>query len=264
MLRSSGCGFTPSPTDSEPCGSKSTSSTLRPSSARVAPRLIVVVVLPTPPFWLQRATMVAGPPVGGPGSGRSGQGRPVGPITGSGISGSSVTGAPGTRNSSTTPAFSAGSKSASRSAPSTVVRPPDENSPALSDCCTPVLLVPGRADRQRARPARRALRVSLVRPRVRTQVHLAEMVDRHQRVDLRGGHRGVTEELLDDPHVRAAVQQVGSEGVPEGVGRDLRLDTGTFGDRAQDRPGALSGQPGAARVQEQRRRAAPPRRERRP
>mgnify|MGYP003694575425 CR=1 FL=1 len=39
-----GCGFTPRPTDSEPCGSKSTSSTCRPSSASAAPRLIVVVV----------------------------------------------------------------------------------------------------------------------------------------------------------------------------------------------------------------------------
>src|SRR5829696_4995988 len=33
----------------------STSSTWRPCSARAAPRLMVVVVLPTPPFWLARA-----------------------------------------------------------------------------------------------------------------------------------------------------------------------------------------------------------------
>ena len=48
----SGAGSGPRPTESEPCGSKSTSSTLRPYSASEAPRLIVVVVLPTPPFWL--------------------------------------------------------------------------------------------------------------------------------------------------------------------------------------------------------------------
>jgi hypothetical protein len=83
MLVSRMCGLTPSPTDSEPCGSKSTSKTLRPVSARAAPRLIVVVVLPTPPFWLQSAMINArfgwlGS--GGTGTGRSGIGRPVGPI----------------------------------------------------------------------------------------------------------------------------------------------------------------------------------------
>ena len=52
MVRSISCGLSPRPTESEPCGSKSTSSTLRPNSASEAPRLMVVVVLPTPPFWL--------------------------------------------------------------------------------------------------------------------------------------------------------------------------------------------------------------------
>src|SRR5919106_4794717 len=83
MLRSSSCGLNPRPTDSEPCGSKSTSSTFRPSSASAAPRLMVVVVLPTPPFWLHIASTSAGPcSVSGGGSGRSGIGRPVGPISG--------------------------------------------------------------------------------------------------------------------------------------------------------------------------------------
>src|SRR6478752_1287272 len=78
------CGLSPSPTDSEPCGSKSTSSTLRPNSASDAPRLIAVVVLPTPPFWLHIETTRARPWLfTGPGSGRSGIGRPVGPSLGS-------------------------------------------------------------------------------------------------------------------------------------------------------------------------------------
>ena len=47
--------------DSDPCGSKSTSSTLRPNSASDAPRLMVVVVLPTPPFWLHIDTTRAPP-----------------------------------------------------------------------------------------------------------------------------------------------------------------------------------------------------------
>src|SRR6218665_953804 len=52
---------TPSPAERAPCGSKSTASTRRPYSARLAPRLIVVVVLPTPPFWLHTAMIRAGP-----------------------------------------------------------------------------------------------------------------------------------------------------------------------------------------------------------
>src|SRR5262249_13426428 len=70
------------PTESAPCGSKSTSSTRRPNSASAAPRLMVVVVLPTPPFWLHTATTRAGPClVIGLGCGNTGMGRPVGPVT---------------------------------------------------------------------------------------------------------------------------------------------------------------------------------------
>src|SRR5579859_4017901 len=39
------------------CGSRSMSSTRRPRTASSAPRLTVVVVLPTPPFWLAMAMM---------------------------------------------------------------------------------------------------------------------------------------------------------------------------------------------------------------
>jgi hypothetical protein len=42
---------------------------------------MVVVVLPTPPFWLHIATIRAGPWVSrGTGSGNTGIGRPVGPM----------------------------------------------------------------------------------------------------------------------------------------------------------------------------------------
>ena len=79
-MRSSSIGFTPRPTDSAPCGSKSTSSTFCPYSASAAPRLMVDVVLPTPPFWLHIAMMRAGPcSTGGRGTGKRGIGRPVGP-----------------------------------------------------------------------------------------------------------------------------------------------------------------------------------------
>ena len=80
MVRSSSCEATPRPADSAPCGSRSTSSTRRPYSASAAPRLIVDVVLPTPPFWLHTAITVAGPwLVSGRGVGMVRQGRPVGP-----------------------------------------------------------------------------------------------------------------------------------------------------------------------------------------
>ena len=45
----------PRPVDALPCGSRSMTSVRNPSSARQAPRLTVVVVLPTPPFWLATA-----------------------------------------------------------------------------------------------------------------------------------------------------------------------------------------------------------------
>src|ERR1700760_1028132 len=42
----------PRPVDALPCGSESISSTRSPTAARAVPRLMAVVVLPTPPFWL--------------------------------------------------------------------------------------------------------------------------------------------------------------------------------------------------------------------
>src|SRR5690625_2415913 len=69
----------PNPADAAPWGSRSTSSTLRPYSASAAPRLIVVVVLPTPPFWLHIAMIRAGPcPLSGSGTGKSRAGGPAG------------------------------------------------------------------------------------------------------------------------------------------------------------------------------------------
>src|ERR1700704_748777 len=45
----------PRPVEALPCGSRSTISTFSPIAARAVPRLIAVVVLPTPPFWFARA-----------------------------------------------------------------------------------------------------------------------------------------------------------------------------------------------------------------
>src|SRR4051794_7928720 len=46
----------PSPVLAFPCESRSTISTERPLAASAVPRLIAVVVLPTPPFWLATAS----------------------------------------------------------------------------------------------------------------------------------------------------------------------------------------------------------------
>src|ERR1700741_2416647 len=43
----------PSPVEALPWGSRSMTSTCSPMAARAVPRLMAVVVLPTPPFWLE-------------------------------------------------------------------------------------------------------------------------------------------------------------------------------------------------------------------
>ena len=48
----------PRPEEALACGSQSTRRTFNPSSARHAARLMAVVVLPTPPFWLTRPTIL--------------------------------------------------------------------------------------------------------------------------------------------------------------------------------------------------------------
>src|SRR5687768_10204161 len=47
----------PRPVEALPCGSRSTMSTVSPTAASAVPRLMAVVVLPTPPFWLASARM---------------------------------------------------------------------------------------------------------------------------------------------------------------------------------------------------------------
>jgi hypothetical protein len=53
------------PVEAFPCGSRSTTSTRYPMSARAAPRLTAVVDLPTPPFWLAIAMTRATPGTSG-------------------------------------------------------------------------------------------------------------------------------------------------------------------------------------------------------
>src|SRR5438552_4381307 len=48
----------PAPMVALPCGSRSTSNTLRFMAARLAARFTLVVVFPTPPFWLAMAMIL--------------------------------------------------------------------------------------------------------------------------------------------------------------------------------------------------------------
>ena len=49
----------PKPVEAFPWGSKSMISTFSPAPAIAQPRLIAVVVFPTPPFWLANANILA-------------------------------------------------------------------------------------------------------------------------------------------------------------------------------------------------------------
>src|SRR5215468_5145305 len=51
---------TPTPVEALPCGSMSRISTFSPMAASAVPRLMAVVVLPTPPFWLATARTRSG------------------------------------------------------------------------------------------------------------------------------------------------------------------------------------------------------------
>ena len=63
--RCCGCARSmPSPVEALPCGSRSTISTRSPIAASAVPRLIAVVVLPTPPFWLASERMRGWPACG--------------------------------------------------------------------------------------------------------------------------------------------------------------------------------------------------------
>src|SRR5690606_11064488 len=170
----------PRPTLAAPCGSKSTMSTLRPYSASAAPRLIVVVVLPTPPFWLHIAMMRAGPwRSSGAGSAKPCIGRPTGSVA--------------------------------------CVVAAEVTAPNLPQASPPSAAAHGPSA-----ALARGCRAVAHGPRVRGLVDLAQRVCGHERVQLGRRDRGVAEQLLDDAHVRPAVQQVGREGVAQGVRRDVR------------------------------------------
>src|SRR3954451_3275668 len=271
MVRSMFWAGTPRPTDSAPCGSRSTSSTLRPCSTSAAPRLMVDVVLPTPPFWLHMAMIRAGPwCVIGFGSGSlrcralAGSTRLVGmPIS------TSPAGAPPRGSATAEAAASArvdivcasslvlggpmtgsglggrtcatgGGKPPTRSPTSFLGSTRDDRDHLAEGTCRQV---PGTLS-------------SAQRAGVAGGVHLTQPFDGDQRVDLRRRHRRVAQQLLDDADVGAAVEQVSGEGGPQRVRGELGVDPGPLRGLAQDRPGALPGERPPPGVEEHRARLA--------
>jgi hypothetical protein len=60
-------------------------------------------------------------------------------------------------------------------------------------------------------------------------------------VDLRGTNISVTQHLLHRTEIRAVLQQMGGEGMAEGMGGDLLMDTRFFGVSFDDLPKPLTG-----------------------
>ena len=90
------------------------------------------------------------------------------------------------------------------------------------------------------------------RPRMRREVHLTEVVFRHQGVDLRGRNARVAEQLLHHPDVGPAFQEVGGERMAQGVRRDSPVDPGRLCVPREHPGAALPGEPSAALVEEER------------
>ena len=70
-------------------------------------------------------------------------------------------------------------------------------------------------------------------------VDVAEGVGGDERVELRRRDARVAEQLLHDPDVGAAREQVGREGVPEAVRRQFDAEFGALGGGPDDEPRVL-------------------------
>src|SRR3954465_11685323 len=226
MVRSMFWAGMPRPTDNAPWGSRSISRTRRPYSVSAAPRLMVDVVLPTPPFWLHIAMTRAGPcSVRGFGSGSGGcRGRaracpgaapPSGPLScgrataeaasarvAMGLVASTSSPIPVHPDAVSRPARS-GDEDATKRGQTSEAGTPDHMSTWRS-VTTPVTAQAESVPDGAKRPP---CQVSGQGPRVAGRVDLPQAVDGDQRVHLRRRHRGVAEEFLHHSHVGPAVEQ---------------------------------------------------------
>src|ERR1700677_432093 len=88
------------------------------------------------------------------------------------------------------------------------------------------------------------------RPRVGPFIRPAEVLGRDLRVALGRRDGGVSQELLDDPHVGPASQHVGGAGVAQDVGTHLLRQTDAAGILLDDTEDPDAGEPTAASVEE--------------
>src|SRR4051812_43664499 len=95
------------------------------------------------------------------------------------------------------------------------------------------------------------LRSARLRPRVRLEVDLLQAPAREVGVELRGRHVGVTEHLLHRAEVAASGQQMGGEGVAQGMGAHAVRQPRALGVAADDLVEALAGQRPTPEIDEQ-------------
>jgi hypothetical protein len=57
---------------------------------------------------------------------------------------------------------------------------------------------------------------------MRLVVHSPKPSDRHVRIELSGGQGGVAQELLDDPQISTALEQMRRRAVPQAMWADVR------------------------------------------
>src|SRR3954464_14376790 len=272
MVRSMFWAGMPRPTDNAPWGSRSISRTRRPYSVSAAPRLMVEVVLPTPPFWLHIAMTRAGPcwvMALGSGSGRcrafaGSCWRDTAPISGPLSCGRATAEAASARVAMGLVASTSCPMPVDPGAVSRPARSGDEDAreydtpsqggtPGVMSTWRPMTTPVTAQAEAAADPAKTVVeQLSAARPRVTGRVHLAQPIDGDQCVDLCGGHRRVAEQLLDHAYVGAAVEQVGGERVPQRVRGDVAGDARPLRGSGQHCPGRLPGQAAAAGVEEQR------------
>src|SRR5579863_3912515 len=112
---------------------------------------------------------------------------------------------------------------------------------------------PGRRRRPRAAAARGVARSGAAAgARVRAAVDRKQPLHLDVGVFLGGRERGVPEQLLDRPQVGAALQQVGGEGVPQGVRVDAPGERRLLDPVVEDAPHRAVAQPAAAVIEEDR------------
>src|SRR5205085_4972127 len=88
-----------------------------------------------------------------------------------------------------------------------------------------------------------------LRPRVCVVVHFPQLFPGHVGVNLRGGETGVPEQLLNRAQVRAILQEVRGEAVPQRVRRRVGRQRRFFDVTMDDRPHRAVREAGAVLVQ---------------